>query len=424
MMVITFLIVLGPNTPVFRVGYSIVPGLGFFRFPQRLWAFVLLFLVLLAALALTHFQSWLEGKTTKRRSKNQHGRTYARVLAVGIFILVALDLYAYHIPWNAIVDADVWLTPPATAQLMQERTGEELYRVFSFNVYNTFRQAYREAKGWRGDLGPYVAQREFLQPSLNLIYDVPAADGYINLVPDCLTAVWGTEKQRGIMDSGLVDASGILLAKPAFTKLLGLYNVRYLITPQPVQDEELELVGVYGSNAHLYENRDTLPRAFAVPERVIVDNIDDALALIQSASFNPETTVALLQPSDNAASIAADYVPAGAAARQEWAATVDVVDYEPNHIVINAELSQPGWLVLSDTHYPGWEATVNGSPIPISQANGCVRALPLDAGQSAVVLHYRPRPLYLGALISIVSAVLLAGAWIALRRRKPEPNPQ
>ena len=424
MMVITFLIVLGPNTPVFRIGYTIVPGLGFFRFPQRLWAFVLLFLVLLAALALTRLQSWLEERTAKRRSKNQHGRTYARVLAVGVFILVALDLYAYHIPWNAIVDADIWLTPPETAQLMQERSGEELYRVFSFDVYNTFRNAYREAKGWRGDLGPYVAQREFLQPSLNLIYGVPAADGYINLVPDCLTALWGTEKQRGIMDSGLVDASGTLLARPAFAKLLSLYNVRFLITPQPVQDEALELLGVYGSDAHLYENRDTMPRAFAVPEHVSVDSIDAALDLIRSTSFDPETTVAILQQPDNTRSLNADTTPADTGISDEWTATVHVQDYEPNHVVISAELSQPGWLVLSDTHYPGWEATVNGSPTPISQANGCVRAVPLGAGQNAVVLQYRPRLLYIGALISVVSAALLVGAWIALRRRKPEPDPR
>jgi hypothetical protein len=200
LMIGAFLIVLGPNTPVFRIAYAVIPGLGFFRFPQRLLAFVLLFLVLLAALALTRLQSRLEAQSRKRRSKIKHGRTYSRVIAIGVFILVALDLYFYHIPWNAIVDADVWLAPPETAQVIKEQAGDELYRVFSFDVYNTFRAAYREAKGWRGDLAPYIAQREFLQPSLNLIYGVPAADGYINLVPDCLTAVWGTEKEWGLME--------------------------------------------------------------------------------------------------------------------------------------------------------------------------------------------------------------------------------
>jgi hypothetical protein len=420
MMVGAFLIVLGPNSPVFRIGHTVIPGLGFFRFPQRLLAFVLLFLVLLAALALTSLQSWLEAQSSKRRSKIKRGRTYSRAIAIGVFILVALDLYYYHIPWNAIVDADVWLAPPETAQEMQERAGDELYRVFSFDVYNTFRAAYREAKGWRGDLAPYVAQREFLQPSLNLIYGVPAADGYINLVPDCLTAVWGTEKQRGIMDSGLVDAGGTLVTKPGFTKLLSLYNVRFLITSQPVQDDALELLGTYGFNAHLYENRDVMPRAFAVPSHISVDGIDATLDLMRSDSFDPVSSVAIQQGSDKATPLAADETPAG----EEWAATVDVVDYKPNQAVINAELSRPGWLVLSDTYYPGWEAAVNGSPTPIFQANGCVRAVPLDAGQSEVVLRYGPRPLYIGALISVVSVALLVGVWLVLWRKKPGSDPQ
>jgi hypothetical protein len=424
LMIGAFLIVLGPNTPVFRIAYAVIPGLGFFRFPQRLLAFVLLFLVLLAALALTRLQSRLEAQSRKRRSKIKHGRTYSRVIAIGVFILVALDLYFYHIPWNAIVDADVWLAPPETAQVIKEQAGDELYRVFSFDVYNTFRAAYREAKGWRGDLAPYIAQREFLQPSLNLIYGVPAADGYINLVPDCLTAVWGTEKEWGLMDSGLVDANGTLLAEPGFTKLLSLYNVRFLITSQPVQDEALALVGTYAANAHLYENRDVMPRAFAVPSHITVDGIDAALDLMRSDSFDPATAVAVQKGSDNATSLAARDVPAGAAAAEEWASTVDFVNYKPNQVAINAELSRPGWLVLSDTYFPGWEASVNGSPTPISQANGCVRAVPLEAGQSEVVFRYRPRPLYIGALISGISVALLVGVWLVLWRKKPGPDPQ
>ena len=213
-------------------------------------------------------------------------------------VLTTVDLYFYHLPWNAIVDADVWLPPPATAQVMEERTGAALYRVFSHDVYNTFRAAYRRAGGWRGDLEPYVAQREFLQPSLNLIYDVQAADGYVNLVPECLATLRGTEKQSGLMDTGLAAADGSLVAKQGFVKALGLYNVRFLITSRPVQDDALELVGVYGPDAHLYENRHAMPRAFVVPDYTLAGDVTEALAAIQSSSFDPTATVVLLETSD------------------------------------------------------------------------------------------------------------------------------
>jgi hypothetical protein len=331
------------------------------------------------------------------------------VLTGVVLALVAVDLYTYHVPWNAITDRDVWLAPPETARVVEERAGSELYRVFTFDAYNTHRAAYREAGGWRGDLEPYVAQREFLQPSLNMIYDVPAADGYINLVPDCLAAVWGTEKQAGVMDTSMVRTDDQLLPKQGFVELLSLYNVRFLIAAQPVKDEALELLGVYGPDAHLYENVQVLPRAYAVPGYAVADDVSDALEMLRSPSFDPQTTVVLLESPDEGLS-------AAAGTGEALDAAVDVVTYEPNRVVIEAQMGAPGWLVLSDTFFPGWEATVDGETTTIYQANGCVRAVPLEQGQHEVVFRFRPRPFMFGAAISGASAFIFLIAGVAVWR--------
>jgi hypothetical protein len=414
---LTFLLALGSNTPLYRLAFQLVPGMGFFRFPQRFFAFTVLFLAVLAALALTHFQAWWAervGNGRRRKGKRRRAkdsgqqptdgkRLWPRLVAGILLALVVVDLYAYHIPWNAFVEADVWLEPPATAHAVQERAGSGLYRVFTHDVFNTFRAAYRQAGGWRGDLAPYVAQREFLQPSLNLIYDVPVADGYVNLVPDCLVALWGSEKQLGLMDRALAKAGDRLTVRPGFMQLLGLYNVRFLITSQPVEEEALELVGVFGRGAHLYENRQTIPRAFVVPDYTVTSDVAAALELMGSSSFVPAQTVVLLESPD---------VPASPVEGLDG--TVNVVTYEPTRVEIEAELSGPGWLVLSDTYYPGWEATVDGRPAPIYQANGCVRAVPLAEGAHQVVFRFRPRSFAQGALISGVSVLLFVAAWLAL----------
>jgi hypothetical protein len=337
-------------------------------------------------------------------------------------VLVAVDLYVYHAPWNAVVEAQVWSEPPATAQAVRERAGPALYRIFSYHVYSTFRAAYRQAGGWRGDLGPYVAQREFLQPSLNLIYDVPAADGYVNLVPDCLVALWGNEKQAGLMDVALAEQGERLLARAGFVKLLSLYNVRFLITSRPVQDEALELLGVYDSGAHLYENHQAMPRAFAVPHHTVISDVQAGLDWMRAPAFDPATTVVLLEPPDALALDQASPAPASLAAQGAeeagFTAQVEVVSYEAQRVIVEAELSAPGWLVLSDTYYSGWEATVDGRSTPVYQANGCVRAVSVPRGQHKVVFRFRPRSFYRGALISSVSAVSWVVIWLAFRARR------
>jgi uncharacterized membrane protein YfhO len=95
------------------------------------------------------------------------------------------------------------------------------------------------------------------------------------------------------------------------------------------------------------------------------------------------------------------------------------VDYQPNRVTIAAELNGPGYVVLSDTYYPGWEATVDDRPVPILQANGCVRAVPIeDAGRHEIVFRFRPQPFYQGALISSISGVLWMILGVALVMQK------
>ena len=50
-----------------------------------------------------------------------------------------------------------------------------------------------------------------------------------------------------------------LLARQGFGRLLSLYDVRYLITLLPFEEDGFELLGVYGSDAYLYENQNVCP---------------------------------------------------------------------------------------------------------------------------------------------------------------------
>ena len=412
---VAFVVGLGDNTPVFRLAYTWIPGMDLFRFPQRLQAVMTLCLVLLAALSLTRFQDWLSGIATRWSWTSRVSFPFlsgVTLLGIGMLSLVVADLYFYHIRQNAIVDAGDWYDPPQTAQRIQQQDtvlSLPKDRVFSFGVVGKFHEAYEEAGGWQGDLQPYLEQREFLQPDLNILYDIPAADGYLNLTPANLTQVWGNEKGPGFVETQFYIKGEWLMARPGFGQLLSLYNVRYLITPMQFQHDGFDLLGVYGSDAHLYENLSALPRAFIVPGYRLASDTAAALQAMVAPDFDPEREVVLLVgdaqdgilPGEDSAS------PDPA----DFSASVEMTRYEPLRVVIEAETNQPGFLVLSDLYYPGWEATVDGEQVPIYEANASVRAVPLEAGAHTVEFHFRPKPLLYGAAVSLVSALVLVVVW-------------
>ena len=93
---------------------------------------------------------------------------------------------------------------------------------------------------------------------------------------------------------------------------------------------------------------------------------------------------------------------------------------EPNRVVVHARLAEPGMLVLADSYYPGWRATLEGAVLDIHPANHLFRGVFLPAGSHRVVFEYRPRSFVLGALISGASALvcLALALWDPLRARR------
>lgn len=69
--------------------------------------------------------------------------------------------------------------------------------------------------------------------------------------------------------------------------------------------------------------------------------------------------------------------------------------------------SKPALFYISDTFYPGWNATVNNKPTKIYRANYNFRAVLIPAGQSIVTFSYIPTNFYIGVCISGISFLLL-----------------
>ena len=99
----------------------------------------------------------------------------------------------------------------------------------------------------------------------------------------------------------------------------------------------------------------------------------------------------------------------------------DITHFAAGSLDARLTAPAPGYLVLAEVLYPGWEATVDGAPAPILPVNGTLMAVPLPAGAATVALRFWPasftRGLGVAAMaLAAMLALLLVPRW---RKRRP-----
>jgi len=162
---------------------------------------------------------------------------------------------------------------------------------------------------------------------------------------------------------------------------------------------------VHSGDVKIYENLDVLPRAFVVHKARVIPDSEQALAVMKEGGFEPGKEIILAW---------------GQGLRGEGTGRVRILSYEPERVLLEAELDAPGYLVLMDSHYPGWRAMVDGVPSPIVRADLCFRALRLEPGRHSVEFVFQPLSFRLGLALSVGSLVV-ALVVLAIGRKKRAP---
>lgn len=148
------------------------------------------------------------------------------------------------------------------------------------------------------------------------------------------------------------------------------------------------------------------PRAFLVPSWRVVPRTDQ-LPILHSASFNGRREVLL------------DRDPHWPRSAAPLKGTVKFLDYQPDHLVLQVSTPRPAMLFLSEAYFPGWRASVDGSPAPVLQADLVFRAVPVPAGSHLVRLDYRPMSIRVGLLVTLLGLLgtALLAAWSGIRAK-------
>jgi len=312
--------------------------------------------------------------------------------------LVALDLLAFG--WGLAPGASpaVYRTPVAAEQFLQSQPPGRLAVVYPYA-----QEAYERYVSLRsfGPNDPAYLQglRESLLPNLNTPLGLPGVGNYDPLTIRLYRDLWD---RIAANRDGLSDAATEGETRAA----LNLLGARYLVS-----NDDLPLPVIYGSTPRIYRNDAALPAALVVFQARVIEDEQERLDVLLGSDFDPRAEVLLSRPPDTP-------LPQGEAA-QGAQSEPSVARTGPGEVVVRVNMAQPGYLVLTDTFYPGWQATVDGQPAEILPADHAFRAVGLGAGEHMVAFSYTPASFRLGAWISLGATLLLTVTLIAgLRRRR------
>jgi hypothetical protein len=186
-----------------------------------------------------------------------------------------------------------------------------------------------------------------------------------------------------------------------------LFNLKYLVVDS---NRVLEIPGFYevynDGTLSILENEYAKKRVYLPRHIKMVDEEKDALpGVFELPSIRGEQ---IIVESDSVANISFEY---GSLLHQkDPQEAVEIVEYSTNRIELRAQLAADAWIILTDTYYPGWKASIDGqSETIIVPANYVFRAIYVSQGLHKIVFQYRPTYFYLCIAVALIT---LLGACI------------
>ncbi len=111
------------------------------------------------------------------------------------------------------------------------------------------------------------------------------------------------------------------------------------------------------------------------------------------------------------------------AKRMRSTGQVELIDFRQGDFRLAVAANRPAFLLVKESYFEGWEATVDGKPAAVYPAAGLFFAVPFPAGQHEIRVTYRAPGFRLGVWlastwIAVAFAVELLRRFLALRGRR------
>ncbi len=380
---------MGVFNPIFRWIFQIPPA-SYMRNPVR-------FFLLSVDLFLSSATSFvLAGGRKEMTSPILRNR-----IIIGLSILQTLSLFLAHFRYSDTASPSFYDEMPPTTAYVKPRSS--LHRVFPIGFYNPHSNRYEHFKiHQNGKDLPSEVITSYLAHRFQVEY--------------------ATETMQLLIPSRTTNFIYRYINHPS-SNLYNLSGIQYVIVPSQ-REMYGDLARKMGWNlahrvgyADIYENPSTLPRAFIVHHLEVIPPKSEIKTTYVDSRLIKEEKVwdvsnvgrRLLERDFDPASsgIVEEPVPLQEESTPPGKSGVKILSYTPSRVEISVETSVSGFLVLTDSYYPGWRARVNGKPVKIYRTDDLFRGVVVPAGTSTILFSFLPTHFYLALFISMFTFAFL-----------------
>ena len=358
---ISILLALGNSSPLHPI-FSI-PPFSIFRVPAR---FLLITQFALVVLASIYIQ-----KINKRK-----------IITATVFLISTVNLFYIFYNYHPIGKTKDWFTEPETAKILRTENTQRIFTIGHSNQWNDFFY-----QGWK-DTNYYHFARNSLDQNSNLIFGLAQLGAYESIPPRRSNLL------KSIIERGIGEEYNIASQS---ARILASVNVSHIISTLENKNQEFETISETEKYAdysfRILKNKTAPKRIFMTSRYNVVQTVGELTAKFGSPDFDPTVEI-ILEKEPNAQDLGLS----------SWDSKI--LAETPTNIRIKTESKGSGFLVLADSFYPGWVASIDRVKTPIYVANVNSRAILVPEGTHEIVYKYRPKSLLIGLSISTIAALV------------------
>ncbi|PKN29835.1 MAG: hypothetical protein CVU64_06095 [Deltaproteobacteria bacterium HGW-Deltaproteobacteria-21] len=348
---------LGKNTPAYHSFYMVLP---FFRFPEKFMFTASFSLLVLAAYGLDSLCEIL---------RKRNIRTSFLVFLLAVILLT--DLYLNHGGLNPTYDSGFYQMHSTSMQPI----------VSDKDLFRTYVDSEPHDKPAATIAAVHFQWQQFVMPNLGMLFDLSHVDGQS-----------GMELKYQYFITELLD-----LPWKERIRFLKLANVKYIVSPKPL-DQLSELKGeVERVNDVVYRIKNPMPRAWIVGklQPVRTGTIDELVNGSVDFSTTALTKGRIIERHNRSF-----FNEAG---RPE---------YHPGRIRIEVTTDEAAILVVSEAAYPGWKVWMDGKEVDGLWLNLLFQGVELPAGRHEIEFVFRP--LYFFASLTVSALTFFTLLFVCL----------